>query len=328
MSDSETETVSEAPRGFHLPPLVGFLVRRLGWSVLTLWFVVTLAFLMAYALPADPTRVLLGPHPKPEQVKALKKKLCLDRTLIEQYGCFVVRIAKLDLGRSFTAKEQVSTLIKKRIAKTAELAGAAVFLMVMIGVPLGIWAALRRNRMADTMITTGGLLGLSTPTFFGGLLLIYVFGFQLGWFPIGFDKNREFASLILPAFTLAITGIASYSRLVRGEMIEVMQEDYIRTAQAKGLSRRAVVFKHALRNALTPVVTVIGLDLGVLLGGAIITEYLFQWPGLGREAVTSILTLDRPLILGTVLVASTFIVAMNLVVDMLYAVLDPRVRLE
>ncbi|MCC6997777.1 MAG: ABC transporter permease [Deltaproteobacteria bacterium] len=311
-----------------MPPIVSFLGRRLAWSVITLWFVVTLAFLMAYALPADPTKVLLGPHPSPQQIAKLKKQLCLDRSLLAQYGCFVGRIARGDLGKSFNAKEPVAKIIAKRIGMTAKLAVSAVFLMVLIGVPLGVWAALRRNQMADTAITTGGLLGMSTPTFFGGLLLLYVFGFQLGWFPIGYQKGHELASLVLPAFTMAITGIAVYSRIVRGEMIEIMQEDYIRTAQAKGLSRRAVVVKHALRNALTPVVTMIGLDLGALLGGAIITEYLFQWPGLGREAVKSIITLDRPLILGTVLVASAFIVVANLVVDVLYAALDPRVRLE
>jgi len=308
--------------------LLQFFARRLGRALITLWFVITVAFLLAYALPADPTKVLLGPHPSPQQIAKLRHQLCLDRPLTVQYGCFVGRLAKLDLGKSFNAKEPVSTIIARRVGKTAMLALAAVFLMVLIGVPLGVWAALRRNRLPDAAITTGGLIGMSTPTFFGGLLLLYIFGFQLEWFPIGYQKGRELASLVLPAFTMAITGIAAYSRMVRGEMIEVMQEDYIRTAQAKGLSRSSVILKHALRNALTPVVTMIGLDLGVLLGGAIITEYLFQWPGLGREAVKSIITLDRPLILGTVLVASAFIVIMNLLVDVMYALLDPRVRLE
>ena len=189
---------------------------------------------------------------------------------------------------------------------------------------------MRRNRAADYLANTAALVGQSAPTFFLGPLFLWLLAFEAGWFPVGgYGEGlvSRLHHLALPAFTLAIVGTAYYTRLVRGEMIEVLQEDYIRTAQAKGLSPRSVVLKHALRNALAPVVTLIGLDLGVLMGGAIVTEYIFSWPGLGREALKAILDVDAPVILGVVVVTASAIVIANLLVDIAYALLDPRVRL-
>jgi peptide/nickel transport system permease protein len=228
-------------------------------------------------------------------------------------------------------RADVSTMLASKLWPTAQLALATIFLQILFGVPLGVIAALRRNRAADYATNTAALIGQSAPTFFIGPLLLYLLAFKAGWFPVGgygegfLDRLHH---LVLPAFTLAVVGIAYYSRLMRGEMIEVLQEDYVRTARAKGLSERRVVIRHALRNALAPVVTLIGLDLGVLMGGAIVTEYIFSWPGIGREALRAVLDLDPPVILGVVLITAVAIVVANLLVDLAYAALDPRVRIE
>jgi peptide/nickel transport system permease protein len=204
-------------------------------------------------------------------------------------------------------------------------------LQVLLGVPLGILAAVKRDRPADSAAQVAALLGQTAPTFFLGPLFMYALSYRAGLFPVsGYGKPGldRLWHLFLPAFTLAVTGIAYYARLVRAEMIEVLEEDYIRTARAKGVPHRRVIFRHALRNALVPVVTLIGLDLGVLMGGAIVTEYIFGWPGLGREAVNGILNIDLPLVLGVVLLSALAILVANLLVDVAYALLDPRVRLE
>ena len=309
--------------------MIGLVARRIGWSIVVVWFVVTTTFAMTAAIPADPIKALLGPHATPETIERVRVHYCLDKGLIGQYGCYALHIVHGDLGESYRSKRPVSAIIADRVWPTAQLALAAILLQLLVGVPLGVIAAIRRNRWPDHAANIFGLIGQSAPTFFIGTLLLYVFAYRFGWFPIGgygvgfWDRMHH---LVLPAATLATVGVAYYSRVVRSEMVEVLSEDYVRTARAKGLSEPRVVVHHALRNALGPLVTLVGLDLGLLLGGAVVTEYIFAWPGLGREVLQAILEIDIPLILGVVLVSAIAIAVANLLVDLVYLWIDPRLR--
>jgi peptide/nickel transport system permease protein len=300
--------------------------RRLAWTVLVVWFVVTATFAMTTLIPADPARALLGPHATPDAIERVRAHYCLDKGFLGQYACYVDHVVHLDLGESYRSKRAVTSIIAARIWPTAQLALAAIFLQLVIGVPLGILAAIRRDRWPDHAANLLGLVGQGAPAFFVGTLLLYLFAYRFGWFPIG--GYGGLSHLVLPAATLATAGVAYYSRVVRTELVDAHGEDYIRTARAKGLRERSVVMKHALRNALGPLVTLIGLDLGVLLGGAVVTEYIFAWPGLGREILQAILDLDLPLIFGVVLVSAIAIAVANLLVDLVYHWLDPRLRDE
>jgi peptide/nickel transport system permease protein len=311
--------------------MLRFLAKRVAWSVLVLWFVLSVTFAINFLLPADPVRAMLGPHASPDTIARVRHNLHLDESFLSQYWHFVARIAHGDLGESFRLQMPVSQLIVQRIWPTAQLALGAIFLQLLIGVPLGVIAASRRNRAPDAIAQVIALVGQSAPTFFLGPLFIYLFAYRTGLFPIsgyGVGVLDRLWHLFLPALTLAVGGLAFYARIVRAELIEHLDEDYVRTARAKGLSRFRVVNKHALRNALLPVVTLVGLDLGVLMGGAIVTEFIFGWPGLGRESVLSIVNLDLPVVLAVVLLSAVAILVANLLVDIAYALLDPRVRLE
>jgi peptide/nickel transport system permease protein len=308
-----------------------FLLGRAAWSLLVLWFVLSASFGIATLLPADPAAAMVGPHASAETVERLRKQMCLDRPILVQYRCFVVRIAQGDLGTSFRTRRPVTELLLERLWPTAQLAFAAMVLQLAIGVPIGIYAAVRRRRLADIVAQILAFVGQSAPTFFLGPIFIFLLAYRFDLFPVsgygegGWDRLRH---LFLPALTLASTGIALYARLVRSDMIEILGEDYVRTARAKGLSEPRVVLRHAFRNAMVSVVTVAGLELGGLMAGAIVTESVFAWPGLGREAVQSILQVDLPVILGVVLTLSVAITITSLLVDVLYSVLDPRIRLE
>jgi peptide/nickel transport system permease protein len=293
------------------------------------WFVITATFAMTAAIPADPMKALLGPHSSPEAIQRVRAHYCLDRGIVGQYSCYVSHVVRGDLGESYRSKRAVSTIIAERIGPTAELALAAIFLQLVIGVPLGVLAAIRRNRWPDHGANVLTLLGQSAPTFFVGTIALYIFAYRFGWFPIGGYGEGVLGRLhhlVLPAATLATVGVAYYARVVRSEMIETLSEDYVRTARAKGLPERDVVVRHALRNALGPLATLVGLDLGVLLGGAVVTEYIFAWPGIGREVLQAVLEIDIPLILGVVLVSAIAIAVANLLVDLAYLWLDPRLR--
>ncbi|MBA3539084.1 MAG: ABC transporter permease [Deltaproteobacteria bacterium] len=309
--------------------MIGLVARRLGWSLLVIWFVITATFAMTAAIPADPAKAMLGPHATPELLARVRVHYCLDDGVVTQYGCWLERLAHGDLGESYRSKRPVAAILADRIWPTAQLALAAILLQLLVGVPLGMLAAARRNRWPDHAANVVGLLGQSAPTFFVGTLALYLFAYRFGWFPIGgygeagWDRLHH---LVLPAATLATVGIAFYARVVRGELVEILAEDYIRTARAKGISEWRVLVRHALRNALGPLVTLIGLDLGVLLGGAVVTEAIFAWPGLGREVLHAILEVDIPLVVGVVLVAAVAIAIANLLVDLVQLVLDPRLR--
>ncbi|MFT3692493.1 MAG: ABC transporter permease [Kofleriaceae bacterium] len=305
------------------------ILRRLAWSALVVWFVVTATFVMTTFIPADPAKALLGPHATPDAIERVRAHYCLDRGRLHQYGCFVDHVIHGDLGESYRSKRPVTSIIREHVWPTVQLALAAIVLQLLIGVPLGVWAAIRRGRWPDHASTLLGLLGQSAPTFFVGTIALYLLAYRFGWFPIG-GYGDGFLSrlhhLVLPAMTLAAVGVAYYARVIRSEMIDVLGEDYVRTARAKGLAERDVIGKHALRNALGPLVTLIGLDLGVLLGGAVVTEAIFSWPGLGREVLQAVLEIDIPLILGVVMVAAIAIAVANLLVDLAYLWIDPRLR--
>jgi peptide/nickel transport system permease protein len=309
--------------------MIGAIVRRAGWMIAVVWFVVTATFVVTVAIPADPARTLLGPHATAEAIERVRAHYCLDRGAVARYGCWIARVAHGDLGQSYRSQRAVTEIIADRVWPTAQLALAAIALQLAIGVPLGMLAATRRRRWADHGVAVLGVVGQSAPSFFVGTLLLYLFAYRWGWFPIagyGAGGLDRLAHLVLPAMTLAAVGIAYYSRAVRSELIEVLGEDYVRTARAKGLPERTVIGRHALRNALGPLAALVGLDLGILLGGAVVVEFIFAWPGLGREVLQAILEVDLPLILGVVMVSAIAIAVANLVVDIVQLWLDPRLR--
>jgi peptide/nickel transport system permease protein len=311
--------------------VIGAAVRRLGWTVVVVWFVVTATFLMVAVIPADPARALLGPHADEPALARVRAHYCLDRGVVVQYGCWLDRLAHGDLGESYRTKRAVTEILADRIGPTAELALAAIVLQLLIGVPLGILAAVRRGRWPDLAASLASLVGLSAPPFFVGTVVLYLFAYRWGWFPLSGDGHGtgvagRLAHLVLPAATLAAAGVAYYARVVRGELGEVLGADYVRTARAKGLPEHTVVGRHALRNALGPLVTLVGLDLGALLGGAVVIELIFAWPGLGRELLQAILELDLPLIVGVVIVTAVAIAVANLAVDLVLLWIDPRLR--
>jgi peptide/nickel transport system permease protein len=309
--------------------MMRFVITRLAWTLLVAWFVVSVTFAIVALIPAEPARALLGPHATSEAIEQVNDEYCLNESLPVQYGCFVGRIATGELGESFRTHRKVTALIAERAWPTVQLALAALLLQLALGVPLGVWAAMRRGRWPDRAASAVSLLGQSAPTFFIGTVLLYALAYGLGWFPLGgygdgvLDRLHH---LVLPAVTLAALGIAYYARLVRSELVDVLHADFIRTARAKGLSERAVVVRHGLRATLGPLVMLVGIDLGVLLGGAVVTESIFAWPGLGREVLQAILEVDIPLILGVVLVSALAIALANLLADIVAVKLDPRLR--
>jgi len=325
-----------------------YIVRRVIAMAIMLIAMSMIVFLLFAALPADPARLTCGQRCTPQVVEANRVRLGLDKPLYEQYATFVKGIvagrtygsgtATFEcsvpcLGYSFDRGEEVSKLIKDTLPVTAQLALGAFVLWILAGVSVGIVAALKRGKWQDRTIMGLALAGYSFPSFFIGLLLIFfvqikwgLIGFE-GYVPIYEDPSAWFTGFILPWTALALIYAAFYARLTRNQMLETLGEDYIRTARAKGLRERRVIGRHALRAGLTPIVTAAGLDLATLLGGAVITEGVFNLPGMGRLAIESVTDADLPIITATVLVASAFIILANLVVDILYAVIDPRVRL-
>ncbi|MGN6612982.1 MAG: ABC transporter permease [Angustibacter sp.] len=325
-----------------------YIIRRVVAMILMLVALSVIVFLLFQALPADPASLTCGKSCSPQVIAQNRIRLGYDKPLYVQYGQFVKGIVagreygsgaqKFEckapsLGYSFNRGECVTTLIKNRLPVTAVEAVGALVLWLVAGVSLGIIAALKRGRWPDRVAMGGALIGYSFPTFFIGLVLQYFVFFKFrimdyaSYTPFSEDPVAYFKAFLLPWITLALVYAAFYSRLTRNQMLETLGEDYIRTARAKGLSERLVIGKHGLRSGLTPIVTAAGLDLATLLGGVVITEQIFALPGLGYLALHSVLESDLPLIMGTVLLAATFIIVANLVVDLLYAVIDPRVRL-
>lgn len=305
------------------------ILRRMGASIVVVWAVLTLTFVLQHTLPSDPARAMAGPQARPADVEQIRVQLGLDRPLWVQYGRYMARLVRADLGESHQRGMPVADILRERIPNTAMLAGAAIFLQVLLGTIAGVLAALRRGTWLDHGTIALTLLGISAPTFLTGLVLQYWLAYRLRWLPFdGFGTTfaQQMQSMVLPAITLGLFGAAFYARFVRDEMIGVLREDYIRTAMAKGLPRWRVILVHGLRNALMPLLTIVGMDLGAMMGGAVVTEKLFRWPGIGSLTVDAVLAQDGPLIMGIVLLTSVAIVFANLTVDLLYALLDPRTR--
>ena len=316
-----------------------FLARRLTFGVIVLWAVTTVVFIMYYVAPNDPAHLIAGRQATSQTITAVKHSLGLDRPLLDQYGSYLWRLLQGNLGYSYRNSEPVSTLIGQDLPVTVSLAIGGAVLWMIIGVGSGVIAATRPRSLADRTVTGFALFFYSMPTFLLGELFLLIFFFELhragfsfftvtGYVSFAQDPAEWARHLILPWFTIALVSAALYSRLTRGSMLEVLGEDYIRTARAKGLRERRVVYRHGLRAAMSPIVTQFGIDLGTLLGGVVVTETVFGLPGLGKQIVDSITNQDLPVIIALVILASTFIVVANILVDAMYAVLDPRVRLS
>jgi peptide/nickel transport system permease protein len=304
--------------------MIRFLVHRVLLAVVVLFGVSIAVFSMLHAIPGDPVVVMLSTHATPGEEEQLRHELGLDKPVYVQYARYVDRIFHGDLGRSVTQFSAVSTLISERIWNTVELAVMALLFAVVLGVPIGLISAHFRGRSLDRIAMTGSVVGVSIPSFWLGIMLLLFFGLRLRWLPIA--GKQGFDSVILPAITLAMIPLATISRLTRSSLIDVLREDYIRTAISKGISQRRVLVRHALRNALIPLITIIGLLFGTLLSGAVIVESVFAWPGIGSLLINAVQERDYPLIQGIILLIAVIFVTINLVVDILYAVVDPRVR--
>ncbi len=306
--------------------MTAYILRRILIALPTLLGVVVLVFLMVRLAPGDPAVLLAGEFATPETLEAIRARYGLDRGLPEQFLIYLEALLRGDLGESARSRRPVLEELKTYFPNTLELASAAILVAVLTGIPLGILAALRPGSSLDLSVMVLALLGVSMPVFWFGLLAILIFSVGLGWFPVA--GKGTLAHLVLPAITLGINATALLARMTRGTLLEILSQDYIRTARAKGLAERVVIFKHALRNALIPVVTVAGLEFGTLLSGAVITETIFAWPGLGQLLVGSILARDYPVVQGAVLLVAITFVLINLLVDLLYATIDPRVRYD
>jgi len=298
--------------------------RRLLLLVPTVLGVLTLVVFLVHLIPGDPVEVMLGETASRADMSQLRADLGLDRPLGEQYARFLGGLARGDLGRSFFYRQPVLAVIGAALPATALLAAAALAVSLLIALPLGVLAAVRRGRIADRLALVGSLVVVSMPNFWLGPMLIILFSFRLGWLPVSGREGA--ASLVLPALTLGASLAAILVRMTRASMLDVLGEDYLRTARAKGVGERQVIARHALRNALLPVVTIVGLQFGALLSGAVITENVFAWPGVGTLLIQAITARDYPLVQGCVLVISLCYVAVNFLTDVLYAVIDPRVR--
>jgi len=303
--------------------MLRYLGRRL-WQMIPILFGVSLgAFAFLHAIPGDPARLLAGPDATLEDVRAVQSRLGLDRPLFVQYAYFVRNALGGDFGRSYRSGAPVRQVLGEHFGPTAELSMASIGLAVVTGMGIGTLQAVRRNTVPDYLSTVFSVAGISTPAFFLGLLLIYVFSVDVHWFPTGGMSGLH--SLVLPAVTLAAASAAVIARFTRSSLLEVLGEDFIRTARAKGVAARRVLMRHSLRNAMIPVVTLVGLEFGFLLGGAIVVETVFSWPGLGWLLIQSIGFRDYPVLTAEILLLSLQFLTINLVVDVLYAALDPRV---
>jgi ABC-type dipeptide/oligopeptide/nickel transport system permease component len=309
------------------------IFKRLVGAVPIVIGVALVVFLILRLVPGDPARVMLGADAGAEDVERVRRQLGLDRPLLVQFALFVQRAAHGDLGYSYYFKESVLALIGRTLPATLQLASIAMASAVLVAVPLGVLAALRRRTFADYGSMGIAVLGVAMPPFWLGILLIYLFAVKLRWLPsMGYGgalwSADGFRHVLLPAVTLGAVMLASTTRLTRAAMLDILGEDFVRTARAKGLPGKQVVYRHALRNALIPVVTNVGLQMGNLLGGAFLTETVFAWPGIGRLSVDAMFRRDYPLVQGTLLMVTLAFLTVNLLVDILYVIIDPRITYD
>jgi peptide/nickel transport system permease protein len=306
--------------------MAAYIARRLLQALLILFGITLVTFALLYLLPADPARQIAGRSATAETVENIRRQLGLDLPFYQQYWRYLSNLMQGDLGRSYLQRTEVSTLIASRLPASLLLMAGAIACELALGLTLGILAALRRGRPADQILMVLSFIGVSAPQFVVGILLLYVFAVKLGWFPIGGYGTP--AHLVLPALTLGLLGAGWYARMMRSSMLDVLRQDYMRTARAKGLSRLHVVLGHALPNALLPIIAMIGIDIGLFMSGIVVVESVFGWPGIGQLAWQAIQRIDIPIIMGVTLVSAVAIVLGNLLADLIAPLIDPRVKLR
>ena len=306
--------------------MAGYLGRRVVESLLILLGVSFVTFTLLYLLPADPARQVAGRSATAETVQNIREQLGLNLPLWEQYWRYLSNLARGDLGRSYLQRSEVSELIAARLPATLLLMAAAIACELVIGLTMGIVAALRRNTRTDSTLMVISFTTVSAPQFVVGILLLYVFAVRLGWFPIG--GYGTWQHLVLPALTLGILGAGWYSRMMRSSMIEVLGQDFVRTARAKGLTRWRILSRHVVPNALLPIIAMIGIDVGLFMSGIVVVESVFGWPGIGQLAWQAIQRVDIPIIMGVTFVSACAIVIGNLVADLVAPLIDPRIKLR
>ena len=306
--------------------MLSYILRRLVLTLPVLFGVATLVFSLIHLVPGDPAQAMLGDGASPEDIAQLRTRLGLDRPLTEQYARYLRGLVRGDLGTSLRTQQPVTTQIAERLPATAELASAAMLVAVALALPLGLIAAVWRGTWVDQSAMALALVGISVPGFWLGPLLALIFSVELGWLPV--SGRGSFAHLVLPAITLGSALAAILARMTRASVLEELREQYVVAARARGVSRVRAVVVHALRNSLIPVVTILGLQLGAVLTGSIITETIFSWPGVGRLLIQSINFRDYPMVQGCILLIAVTYVTMNLLTDLVYGWLDPRIRFE
>ncbi|QKE71659.1 ABC transporter permease [Arthrobacter citreus] len=303
-----------------------YILNRIVSAIIVIFGISILSFFLIHLIPGDPVKIMLGLNASPEQVAKLTHHLGLDKPLLVQYLQYINNVFHGDFGTSLKTGRPVLTEILDRFPETIKLAAIGMVFAVIIGIALGILAAKYKDTIIDTFCTGLATLGVSIPSFWLGILLILVFSVKLSWFPIA--DGTGLRSLILPAITLGVVMSTMISRLTRNGMVEVLSNDFIRTARSKGLEERHILFRHAFRNVLIPIITVIGLQIAALLGGTVIIEQVFNWPGLGTLSIGAIMSRDFPMIQGTVLFMGAVYVSVNILVDIVYSLIDPRVKLN
>ncbi|MCM5557704.1 ABC transporter permease [Pleomorphomonas sp. JP5] len=304
--------------------MIELILRRLGGALMILFGVAAITFVLLYALPADPAVQLAGRSATAQTVANIRHELGLDQPLLLQFVHYLGNLVQGDFGRSYTQKTEVMTLILARLPATLILMVTGILVEVAIGLTLGTIAALNRGGFVDRLVMTVSFVGVSAPQFVVALLLLYVFAATLQWFPMsGFGT---FSHVVLPALTLGVLGAGWYARMVRSAMIDVLTQDYIRTARAKGVAERTVILRHAVPNALLPIVAMIGIDIGQFMGGVVVVEAVYGWPGIGQLAWQAIQQVDIPIIMGVTLISSLAIVTGNLIADLVAPLIDPRIR--
>ncbi|TWI58554.1 peptide/nickel transport system permease protein [Pseudomonas duriflava] len=306
--------------------MLAFMTRRVAYSLLILLGVTLITYLLLYMLPADPARQIAGRSATPEVIANIRHQLGLDLPFYQQYFNYLKGLLQGDLGRSFIQRSEVSELIGARLVPSLQLMGMGILFELIIGVGMGIIAALKRDSFADRLLMALSFVGVSSPQFIAAMLFLYFFAVKLGWFPMG--GYGEFRHILLPALTLGLLGSGWYSRMVRSSMIEILHQDFIRTARAKGLSRARVVFRHVLPNAIVPVIPMIGIDIGIFMGGLVVVESVFGWPGIGQLAWQAIQQVDIPVIVGVTTVSAVAIVLGNLLADLTIPLIDPRIDVK
>jgi peptide/nickel transport system permease protein len=306
--------------------VVRYVIRRILLTIPVLLGVATLVFSLIHLVPGDPAQAMLGEGASAKDVEDLRARLGLDRPLLEQYTQFMGGLVRADLGTSFRTSEPVTAAIWARVPATVELAFASMLVAMVVAIPLGIVAAVRRGTAADYAAMTIALAGISIPNFWLGPMLAIVFAVNLGWLPV--SGRGGWQSLVLPAISLGAALAAILARMTRASLLEELRELYVRAARARGVSRSRAILRHALRNSLIPLVTILGLQFGAVLTGAVITETIFAWPGVGRLLIQSISFRDYPLVQGCILLIAITYVTVNLVTDLVYGALDPRIRYE